>query len=299
MSFRGVIVPLVTPFDDQYSVVLETLETLVDRLIDHGVHGLIACASTGEALSLSEDERASVIDTVLATTAGRVPVYIGCSSYSTEQVISRIDDAATRGATGAMITHPYYALPDPVELLAHYTAVSARVEIPVIVYNNPATTGIDASVEQLAEIVQLPHMDAIKESSGDCTRVTRINRLTGGTVPVLCGTDNQAMEQMAAGAVGWVAGVANVLPRECVALHRAIEAHDLKRAQEITACLYGYLTEAELTGKYVQVNKLGLELMGIPAGPPRPPLLPVTGEGRDRVIAALDQARGAAALVGS
>ncbi len=299
MSIRGVIVPLVSPFDDQFAVALDKLETLVGTLVAHGVDGLIACASTGEALSLSEAERAAIIDLVLATNAGQVPVYVGCSSYSTDQVIGLIDDAATRGATGAMITHPYYALPDPIELLAHYTAVSARIEVPVIVYNNPATTGIDASPEQLAEIVALPHMDAIKESSGDCTRVIRINRLTGNTVPVLCGTDNQAMEQLTAGAVGWVAGVANVLPRECLALHRATQANDLKLAKAITDCIYAYLSEAELTAKYVQVNKLGLQLTGLEVGPPRPPLLPVTGEGRDRVIAALEQARGASSLVGS
>lgn len=299
MSIRGVIVPLVSPFDDQFAVALDKLETLVGTLVAHGVDGLIVCASTGEALALSEAERAAIIDLVLATNAGQVPVYVGCSSYSTDQVIGLIDDAATRGATGAMITHPYYALPDPIELLAHYTAVSARIEVPVIVYNNPATTGIDASPEQLAEIVALPHMDAIKESSGDCTRVTRINRLTGNTVPVLCGTDHQAMEQLAAGAVGWVAGVANVMPRECLALHRATQANDLKLAKAITDCIYAYLSEAELTGKYVQVNKLGLQLTGLEVGPPRPPLLPVTGEGRDRVIAALEQARGASSLVGS
>lgn len=295
VSFRGVIVPMVTPFDQHFDPDLDRLEELVEWLVAGGVDGLMACASTGEGLALQPAERAAVIDRTIAAAAGRVPVHVGCSAYSTAQVIAHINDATERGAVAAMITHPYYALPDPAELLAHYRAVSAAVDLPVMVYNNPATTGIDATPEQLAEIVALPHLDAIKESSGDCTRVRRINTLTGGNIPVLCGTDNQALEQFVGGASGWVAGVANALPADCVALHRAVERNDLPAATEIYDRIYLYLTEAELTGKYVQVNKLGLELQGLHVGPPRPPLQPVTGEGRERVIAALHRAGRAAA----
>ena len=290
IDIAGIFVPLVTPFTDDDHLDLPRWRRHIESLIRGGVHGVIAGASTGEGLSLSPGEFEEIVTSAVNTAAGRIPVFAGCTSYSTRQVINKINGAEAMGASGAMITHPYYALPDEAELRAHYRAVSEAVRIPVIVYNNPATTGVDASPELLAEITEYAHLEAIKESSGDCTRIPRIRQLTGDRVPILCGSDHQALEHMSAGAAGWVAGVGNIIPEQCVALYQMMKECQLLRARKLYDLMYPLLAESELSGKYVQVNKLGLELRGDPAGMPRRPLLPLDASGRERVKKALEVA---------
>ena len=289
-EMRGIVVPLVTPFATDSSIDVDRLVGHVDRVIEAGVHGVIVAASTGEGLSLLDGERDLLIRTTVEVAAGRVSVLVGCSSNATNDVVAKIDRAAELGAVGAMITHPYYALPDERELLTHYETVSGRVALPVMVYNNPATTGIDMQPEAFAEVLSMPNLVAAKESSGDCTRIPRLRRLVAPEVPLLCGTDNQALEQFVGGADGWVAGVANVIPAQCVALFNLVAAGDLVGAQSLYRRIYRYLTAAELTGKYVQVNRAGLEVLGFPVGPPRQPLLAVDEELMAEVALAVEEA---------
>ena len=230
----------------------------------------MACASTGEGLALQPAERAAVIDRTIAAAAGRVPVHVGCSAYSTAQVIAHINDATERGAAAAMITHPYYALPDPAELLTHYRAVSSAVDLPVITTTRrpPGSTPRPSSSPNRR--ASPPRCD----QGGSGVAGPAHQHAHGRQHPVLCGTDNQALEQFVGGA-RWVAGVAKRVSRLRGAAS-AVERNDLPAATEIYDRIYLYLTEAELTGKYVQVNKLGLELQDSTSVLPAPPLQPVT-----------------------
>lgn len=289
-DLTGILVPLVTPFSSNDSLDLGVLEQMIERLINAGVDGIIVAGSTGEGLALSTTERAKLIASAVDTTSNRVEVIVGCSAYSTADVIMNIKVAHSLGAHGAMITHPYYALPDERELLNHYSEVTSNIDLPLIVYNNPATTGIDAKPELISEIATLKNVAAIKESSGDCTRVSRIRSLTNNRLPVLCGTDNQALEQLSAGAQGWVAGVANVIPDQCVRLAQLINKGDLHEAQSLYERIFAYLHLAESTGKYVQVNRYGLQKVGIPVGKPRLPLLEVSDTLAKQIDSALARA---------
>lgn len=293
VDVSGIYVPLVTPFTEEHAVDMGRWRRHVDRLAGAHVDGIIVGASTGEGLSLSASELEDLVTVAVETANGRVPVLAGCTSYSTRQVIDKINRAQALGASGAMVTHPFYALPDPDELRAHYYAVSQAISIPLIIYNNPFTTGVDASPETLAEITGYPHLVAIKESSGDCTRVPRIRQITDDRVPIMCGTDHQALEHLCSGAAGWVAGVANIIPEQCLALYRMVKAGDLSGAQRLYGLMYSLLAESELSGKYVQVNKYGFELLGDPVGPPRPPLLPLDAPARERVKKAFELASSA------
>jgi 4-hydroxy-tetrahydrodipicolinate synthase len=278
MALTGILVPLITPFVNQDELNLQVYAKVIDRLLESRVDGIVVAASTGEGLALSNRERDLLISTAVKKVANRCEVVVGCSAYRTSEVIYNINRAQELGATSAMITHPYYSLPDRRELLNHYKAVDRSVRLPLIVYNNPSTTGIDASPEMLAEMVSYQNVKAIKESSGVSSRVSMLRHLTSDRLGVLCGTDNMALEQIAAGATGWVAGVANVLPAQCVTMFRHLKSGDLQAAQGIYARIYPYLELAESTGKYVQVNRFGLSYLGYDIGEPRLPLLNVAAE---------------------
>lgn len=293
--FFGVIVPLITPFADDGAIDVPALRTHVEALVASGVHGVIPAGSTGEAMTLDADEYLRLVAETIDVVAGRIPVIAGCSANATRQVVRNCDQAERLGADGFLIVHPFYSLPDDRELYQHYRTVSASVGRPVIIYNNPSTSGVDAGPELLGRLADLPHLEYVKESSGDASRIMRIERASGGRLGVLSGTDNLAFEHFAAGAIGWVAGVANSIPRECVEFYSLlVEQRRLDDALSLYREIYAFLELAELTGKFVAVNKAAVELVGRRAGPPRPPLLPLEAEMLDRTRAAV--ARATAAL---
>lgn len=294
--FRGVLVPLLTPFDAAGELDERGLRDHLDTLIEAGVHGVIPAGSTGEAMSLSSGEYRHLVATVIDHVAGRVPVIAGCSANATRQVIENCRFAEDAGADGIMLVHPFYSMPDPDELVTHYRLVADAVQLPIVIYNNPFTTSVDATPDVLARLAGVPHIDYVKESSGDSTRVLRIRELSGGKLDVLSGSDNQALEHFACGAIGWVAGAANVIPAQCVVLYElAVERHDYVGALEQYTELFPLMHLAESTGKFVQVNKAAVALAGRSLGDPRPPLLPLPDALRADVAHALDRALAAPA----
>lgn len=284
---HGIIVPLVTPFTADDTLDLAALRENVDALIEAGVHALVAAGSTGEAISLSPTEYRLVVETVIQQAAGRVPVVAGCSANATTHVIANCAQAEALGADAIMLVHPYYSLPDERELYAHYAAVSAAVHVPVMIYNNPSTTGVNASVGVLGRLSRLPHLDYVKESDPTSSRILQLLGESEGRLTVLCGTDNQAFEQLLVGAQGWVAGVANVIPEQCVRLYDLIVQHEIDGALRLYEKIFPYLDLADGTGKFVQVNKAGVELRGRRAGAPRAPLLPLDAEMSSRLAEAV------------
>jgi 4-hydroxy-tetrahydrodipicolinate synthase len=293
----GVYVPFITPFTADDTVDLAALRDHIDFLIENGVHGLIPTGSTGEAQSLSPDEYRTVVSETLTHVAGRVPVFVGCSANATRQVIANCNFAEAHGATGLMITHPFYSLPDENELYHHYATIARNVGIPIMVYNNPFTTGVDSKPELLGRLSELDHIEYVKESSLDSSRIVSILEESNGRLVVFSGTDNQALEHMSVGALGWVSGAANVIPSQCVELFSlSVERGRHAEALQLYRRIYPYLNVCEGTGKFVQVAKLGLELRGRPVGKPRAPLLPVDAQIAERTRVAVDRALGAPVL---
>ena len=291
-TLEGVLVPILTPFDEAGQFDEVAFRGHIDWLIDSGVHGIVPAGSTGEALSLDLDEYHRVVETTISQVAGRVPVIAGCSANATRQVLENCAFAEDAGADAIMLVHPFYSLPDEDELEAHYRAVAAAINVPLVIYNNPFTTGVDASPDLLARLSELEPVRYVKESSGDSTRVVRIIEQSNGRMAVLSGSDNQALEHFACGATGWVAGAANVIPTECVELFDlAVRRRDLDGALAQYRRLFPYLHYVEATGKFVQANKVGVELIGRPLGQPRQPLQPLPPHMRSELREALDLAR--------
>jgi 4-hydroxy-tetrahydrodipicolinate synthase len=296
VEFEGIYAVIPTPFTDEEEVAELALRRLLDDLVGQGVQGIICNGSTGEVTSLSEAERRQVMEITLEQVAGRVPVLVGASANATRDVIRYSRAAQEAGAAGVMIVHPYYCLPSERELDGHYRDVAQSIDIPIMIYNNPWTTGVDMKPEQLARLAEAePNIRYVKESSGDAARVgqilARTDRLT-----VFSGWDNLALEHFFAGARGWVAGSANVIPAECVELFRAVQRGDWDTARQVYRRIYELLTLVETSGQFVQLVKAGLAERGLPVGPPRRPLLLPEGEQRAQLREMLKQLRGTASV---
>jgi 4-hydroxy-tetrahydrodipicolinate synthase len=284
MRFTGVYVAIVTPFDERYEVDYGALTAHADWLIREGVHGLVPAGTCGEYASLSPDERARVVETVAEAAAGRVPVVVGVAAPTTAQVVHWAEHAKASGASAVMALPPINYRPTWAEVVAHYTAVNA-VGLPVMVYNNPFDTSTDITAERLTALqAALPNIVAVKEFSGDVRRITELKEAT--SAQLVAGADDLVLECLLAGASGWVAGMANILPAASVELYEAGAARDLDRAWALYRRMLPLL-RYDTGPRLVQAIKYGLEAIGRPVGPTRPPRLPLEMPDRERIDAVL------------
>jgi dihydrodipicolinate synthase/N-acetylneuraminate lyase len=265
-SFTGVIPALLTPFDPDLALQPAHLTANLRALQDAGIEHVVVCGTMGEAGALSSAERATVIETALAT---GVTVTVGVSAADTGAVLANARQAAELGAHGLMCLPPTTYDATPRELQAFFAAVCAETDLPVMLYNNPEAARADLSPELIAS---LEGPVAVKECSGDARRIARILELAGDRLDVLVGGDDWALEGYAAGAAGWVSGVANVAPAECLELERAVEAGDLPAARALWPRL-APLARLDMDPRLVQSFKAALDLIGGHGGPIRPPRL--------------------------
>jgi 4-hydroxy-tetrahydrodipicolinate synthase len=273
-QFRGTYTVLVTPFTpDGGAVDMAALCDLVDWQIAQGIHGLIPLGSTGEFLSLSDDENARVAEAVIRQAAGRVPVLIGTGAESTDEVIRLSRRAERLGADSVMIIPPFYSTPTEDELFHHFKRIGEAIAIPIMVYNNPATANVDLKPEFVARLSRIDNVRYIKESTLEVTRVRDIIELCGERMTVFAGI--LGYESFWLGAQGWVAVCSNIMPRESAQLFELVAD---RRDQQAALALYRrMLPLIRWVGghRYVAATKAGLAMMGRPVGPPRPPRLPL------------------------
>ncbi len=290
---KGVLAAIVTHFDAELAVDHDAVAAEVGRLIEGGVHGLVPNGTVGEGSSMSREERREVIETVVAAAGGRVPVCAGVSAPTAEQATVYARDAAAAGADAAMLLPPLLYRADRRELEEFYGAVARAAELPLMIYNNPQASGSDLEPELLAELAEaLPSVTSIKECSGDARRIAQLVQRCP-QLDVLVGGDDWALEGFCAGAAGWVSGVVDVLPAECVRLWELCQAGDLAPARELYQALLP-LARLDMTPKLVQYFKAALDELGLAGGPCRPPRLELSEAEHGRVRAAMAQAMTAA-----
>ncbi len=227
--FKGVITALVTPFRDG-AVDEAAFVSLVERQVAAGVHGVAPVGTTGETATLSHDEHRRVVELCVATTAGRVPVIAGCGSNCTAEAIELARHAKTVGADAALVVTPYYNRPSQEGLYAHYAALDAAVQLPVLVYNVPSRTAGDISNETLARLAQLPNIVGVKDATGDLARASLLRLMCGEDFVLLSGDDPTALGYIAHGGHGCISVTSNVAPQACVAGLAAAMAGDFARA---------------------------------------------------------------------
>jgi len=292
---HGVLAALVTPMAADEEIDFETLARHADHLIRQGLHGLIPLGSTGEYYALSAGERRDVLATTIEAAAGRVPVLAGTNAGSTREVIALSREAEKLGAAGVLLAPPYYSLPTLDELYEHFRAIDDAIGIPIMLYNYPGRTGVDMPPEFIERLAELPRVRHVKESTGEIVRISTLLRRCGDRLDVFCGADTVALESFMLGAVGWVGGVANAIPRSHVELYRlAVERKDYAAARSLYFRLLPVLGLCEGRGKYTQFVKAACGVAGRPVGPPRRPLGPATEAETAKLreaMAAIDEGR--------
>jgi 4-hydroxy-tetrahydrodipicolinate synthase len=281
VHFEGVIPAALTPFDEGDKVDVDALSATAAWLIDAGASGLVGTGTMGEAQSLSRSERRVVIEALVGAADGRVTVTAGVSSETPASSIAYAEDAAAAGAGALMLLPPLGYAGDAAEVEAFYRAVASATDLPIMAYNNPKASGTDMPPALIARLAAIDGVVAIKECSGDARRLAELLNLTEG-FEVLVGGDDWALEGFCAGATGWISGVANIAPRECVDLLRHCREGNLDEAREVYARILP-LARLDMRPKLVQFFKAAMDMVGRHGGPCRPPRLELTEAERREV----------------
>jgi 4-hydroxy-tetrahydrodipicolinate synthase len=279
---QGIIAYPITPFGEA-GIDTDRLADLVDTMVNAGVHAIAPLGSTGESAYLSFNEWKTVVDTTIAAVAGRVPVVVGASDLTTAGTVARSDYAQQAGAVAVMVIPVSYWALNEREIVQHYTAVSDAISIPIMAYNNPATSGIDMSPTLLNRMFEtIANVMMVKESTGDIRRMLDLKELSSGTLPFYNGSNPLVLKALLAGASGWCTAAPCLRPAPVIALYEAVAAGDTDRAQEIYDELLPLLSFIVAKGLPTAV-KSGLDIIGEPAGVPRLPLLPLDPADRTRL----------------
>ncbi len=272
-TFRGVFSFNPTPTrNDGETIDEDRVAELADFQVDMGVHGIVVFGSTGANGSFTSEERLSAARATVKRVDGRIPVLCGVGSITTTETVNLAKAVAEAGVDGVLVVPiTYWPLTDD-ELYEHYRRIAGAVDIPVVLYNNPGTTGVDIEPELVARLAEIDNIRYIKESSSDLTRITSIRRLTNDTVTVFSGWESLTLQSFLCGAEGWFAGMTNIAPRQCVELFDlAVERQEVAKARALFDRILP-LCEFMCAKSHVRVAHAALPLLGIPVGPPRRPL---------------------------
>jgi 4-hydroxy-tetrahydrodipicolinate synthase len=279
MQLKGIYAPIVTPFDAEENINYPVLAQLIAYLINNGISGLVPGGTTGEVYALSEAERLEIFQFVKDQAKGQVMLIAGTNSGATRDVI-RYSQAAERiGYDALMVAVPPYSRPTQRELLAHYRAVAANTSLPIVLYNFPWRAGTEVGYEVMDGLLDLPNIIGIKEASSDMSRIYEFRLRYGDRYQMICGSDDQALDYFLWGTMSWIGGGASCAPRKHAAVLEAALANDYVTARTAMDKLMPLMRNLE-SGSYTQKVKRGCELLGIPVGGPRRPLLPLLDDDR-------------------
>ncbi|MBO2662888.1 dihydrodipicolinate synthase family protein [Shewanella algae] len=288
-NWQGVYPAISTQFNADGSINFDSNRRMLEALIHDGIDGIIALGTVGENASLSAAEKRAFIKHTVETVAGRIPVISGCTEHSAEQAAEYAKDVAALGVDGLMLLPAVVYRGTDREVLAHYRHVARATTLPIMIYNNPVSYGVDINLEMTAELAKEPNIVAIKESTTDTRRLTELQSRFGDRFIVFCGVDDIALESLLLGADGWISGLTNVFPRESATLYRLARAGQLQEARELYRWFMPLL-RLDTIPTLVQCIKLAEELVGRGSEHVRMPRLPLEGEERAYVQQLLEQA---------
>ena len=285
---KGSMPALVTPFKNG-EVDLDTLKKLVEWHIAQGSHGLVPVGTTGESPTLSHDEHELVVETVVKTVAGRIPVVAGAGSNNTAESLRLMQHAKSVGADAALVVTPYYNKPTQAGLIAHFKTLHDACELPIVIYNIPGRSVVDMSPETMGELAALPRIIGVKDATGDLARVCSQRLTCGNEFLQISGEDATAHGFNAQGGIGCISVTANVAPALCSQLQEACLNGDYKAALDIQDRLmplhHAIFTEPGLVGA-----KYAMSVLGLCSDEVRLPLTPLTDGTKVKVENALKHA---------
>ncbi len=278
MNWKGVMPAITTCFNEDLSIDHGFVAKHAQWLVDNGCTGIVTPGSLGEGNTLTFEERAALWETVVKALGDRAPVVGAISALSTAEAVEQARIAADKGCQGLMVLPPYVYKGDWREMKAHVAAAFNATKLSCMLYNNPIAYGTDFLPEQIQELgAEHENFHAVKESSADVRRVTAIRALARDRLAVFVGVDDAIVEGIAVGAVGWIAGLVNALPKESVDLFNYAMNGEAQKAIE----LYNWflpLLRLDTTPKFVQLIKLVQHEAGMGNARLRPPRLELAGE---------------------
>ena len=293
MNINGILVPIVTPFDNNGDVDAQKLTTLVEAFIDKGVAGIVACGTTGEYYTFSAAERELVLTTIAEAAKNKaaenkVTLIAGINSLSTDHSIELAAQAKALGYDGLMLSATPYSLPEQDGIIAHFEKVADASELPIIMYNFPARVGVAIEFDTVAHLAKHPNIVGVKESSGDFSHALRMLQANFDDFEVVCGCDDQPVDFFFWGAKSWIAGAANVFPAEQVALFNATQQGDWDKAKQIMSEIYPAIHSME-SGNYNQKAKAGCLNGSMDVGSVRVPLTDMPEDEKAEFLALLSK----------
>jgi len=291
-KIRGVVVVMITPFKSNYEVDEDGVRKLTRHLIDNGIktgYGvLVPTGSTGECAMLTDEERKRIFKIVKDEAKNDVPILGGCNHTDTRTVIKLVKYAEEVGLDGVMISSPYYWKPSEEILLTHFKAIAKETKMGIMVYNNWFASQLDIPVDTMVKLVkEVPHIVALKDNSIIVSKLARMIKVLGDKIAVVNGS-GQAHEPYAAlmGAKGWVTGEASLIPKTCLEMYKAELEGDYKKVLNIldkASALLDFIAGGENDAAYISRTKAAMNLVGLPGGIPRLPLLPADDKIKDEL----------------
>lgn len=288
-EWKGVFPALLTPFtqDDQLDIPL--FEKNLQAQLDAGVSGVIIGGSLGEASTITSDEKEKLAKAAVNYVKGRIPVLMNIAECTTKDAVAQAKLAENWGATGLMLLPPMRYKSDERETVTYFKAVAQVTHLPIMIYNNPVDYKIETTLDMFEELIVLPNIQSVKESTRDVTNVSRMKNRFGDRIKILCGVDTLAMEELCLGADGWVAGLVDAFPAETVAIYKLVKAGKIEEAAKIYRWFMPVL-ELDIHPKLVQYIKLAAMQTGIGSEYVRAPRLKLEGTERQNVLQTIDEA---------
>ena len=284
--FKGSGVAIVTPMFDDGNINFDALGEIIEFQIKNKTDAIITCGTTGEAATMSEDERSAVIKYTVEKVAGRIPVIAGTGSNNTEHALKMSKAAQNLGVDALLIVTPYYNKTSQKGLIEHYTYIADRVDLPIILYNVPSRTGVSIRPETYFELSKHPNIVAVKEANGDISSIAKTISLCGDNLGVYSGNDDQIIPILSLGGLGVISVFANVCPLECHEINQKYFDGKLSEARDL------FLKANDLMNMlFCDVNpipvKEAMNFLGFKCGACRLPLVSLSAENKNKLITAM------------
>lgn len=289
VKWQGIYSALLTPFKADDTIDSEMFNLNLIAQLNAGIDGVVIGGSLGEASTLSNNEKLELIRLSKNVIKRRVPVIMNIAEQSTRCAIESARDAEKNGADGLMLLPPLRYKADSTETVTYFKEVAKATSLPIMIYNNPYDYKIEVTLSMFEELVDVPSIQAVKESTRELSNLTLMKNLFGDRFKILCGVDTLALEELALGADGWVGGLVDAFPEETVLIYRLAKAGNFVSACEIYRWFFPLL-ELDIHPKFVQYIKLAARQNGICSEHVRPPRLPIIGEERISVLTTIENA---------
>jgi 1-pyrroline-4-hydroxy-2-carboxylate deaminase len=289
VNWRGVFPAITTQFHDDYSLNLDGTARHLEKMIDAGIHGVVLLGTVGENTALEHEEKLAVVKEMLRVVHGRIPVLTGVAEYTTALGCRYANDVEALGIDGLMVLPGMVYKSDERESVQHFRTIARSTGLPIMIYNNPVSYGVDVPPEAFQELAGEQNIVAIKESSENVRRITDLHNIVGDRYILFAGVDDLVLESMLLGVQGWISGLVNAFPEENRELWDLASSGQWEKAVALYRW-YTPLLHLDTKVKLVQYIKLAMAETGLGSELTRPPRLPIVGAERDEILAIIRQA---------